>query len=253
MAAQDNAGQAPADTTVQSAAYDGDTVTASRFVGQEPLQAAGRQNQNQAEPDAPATSDQPDDFDRERAQALISKLRPFEKKAAQLEKALAEREAKLKEYEEASLTEQQKRERAYEEIRTHAEYLEAENRALKVDAAIEREALNAGAHYPDMIARLLTDVELEMDESGRPNTNSVRAAIRALKEERPALFQAGPDKAPGKSAPQPVAAGAAINAARSDTASGGIIYKDQLLDMNFWQSHRDEIMAAMASGRIKSR
>lgn len=125
-------------------------------------------------------------FDPERAKATIENLRGFEKKAKELEKAIAERDRKLQEIEDGKLSEMEKLNRRLSELETEKITWERERQEHRVGGAVREAAAKAGAVYPDAVYKLLDSSTLEFDADGNPK--NLEKVIEGLRGSYPAIF-----------------------------------------------------------------
>lgn len=168
-------------------------------------------------PPAPAAPPQTgDEWDPERAKATISKLREEEKRAKLLAKEKSDLEARLKQMEDAQLSEDQKREKAHQDALARAAELEQREAALaqqlkaeRLQNAVERAAgrdekdkngavKRPAFHAPDEAYALLNKDAIEYDEQGNPTNIDVLLVDLATK--RPHLVKAEPKASAGSPA-----------------------------------------------------
>lgn len=158
--------------------------------------------------------------------------RKLSAEAAAYRRRVRELEAKLREYEEAQMSEQERlRKRLAELEREQAEQLRhRQELVVRYEAMLAAQKL--GIVDPDAAYRLMDLAAIEFDDDGRPT--NVEAVMRQLLQQRPYL------------APQ-------SQLSPSNPATGGrpgFFTRSQLRDPKFFQEHRDEIMRAVAEGRI---
>ena len=140
-------------------------------------------------------------FDAERAKALIAKLR-LEAKSGK--KALSDAHKRLKEREDADLSETEKLRRELADLKLAREKDAMERQALRDEQAIYEAAVAHQAVKPRLLMRLIDRSEIEHDDDGKP-TNA-EALVKALLKDEPYLKgESGPQGVPGspKSAGQP--------------------------------------------------
>src|SRR5690606_24141858 len=116
-------------------------------------------------------------FDATRARQLITRLRPFEGQVAALRDELDQAKTKLKEFEDAQLTEQQKLVRDLEEANAHRQRLSEENTRLRAENALTL----AGCNAPELIAS-------QIPEDAIANTEKLNQVVTQLKGRYPTLF-----------------------------------------------------------------
>lgn len=162
----------------------------------------------------------------------VKKLRA---EAAEYRRRLRQLEEKVKAQEEATLSEAEKLQRRLSELEREREHLLAERRerAMRYEVAVAAQKL--GIVDPDAAVRLLDTSSLEFDESDRPV--NVEEALKALVKAKPYLV-----------APH-VSAGSPTNPA-TGTQRSATFTTSQIADRKFYEAHRDEIMKAVAEGRI---
>jgi hypothetical protein len=142
----------------------------------------------------PAASDPPaepdETFDAERAKALISKLRGFEKTAKDQAKELETLKAEKQKREEAELGEVERLKRKNAELEQRTQEREREVRDLRLRGSIERAARELAFADPQDAYDLLTARgALEFDEAGEPT--NVNEALRDLSSAKPYLLTSG--------------------------------------------------------------
>jgi hypothetical protein len=171
---------------------------------------------------------EPERFDAE----YVKRLRA---EAAEYRKRLRELEQTVKQHEEAKLSETERLQKRLAELEREqaAWQRERQERTLKYETMLAASRL--GIVDPEAAYRLLDLSKVEFDDDGNP-TNLDKALQELLKA-------------------KPYLAGHATAGAGSPTnpATGqqrGVFTADQLNDYRFWRQHRDEIMRAMAEGRV---
>jgi septal ring factor EnvC (AmiA/AmiB activator) len=177
---------------------------------QQPGQAPGDAEPQQPQPPPAAEGkdgqEAEDTFDAERAKALITKLRGFERQAKDQAKELETLKAEQKKREESELSELERSKRRIEELEQQTQEREREVRDLRLRGAIEREARELRFADPqDAHDLLLARNSLEFDEEGTPT--NLPKALKALAESKPYLVsQAQPPAPLTPSTPVPVGA-----------------------------------------------
>lgn len=167
----------------------------------------------------------------------VSELR---KEAAKYRTQVRDMEARLKEYEQAQLTEQERIAAERDELRAQLEQATTRSRRLALEGAVITAATRAGIIDPDVAVALVAG-QVSYDDDGNPV--GVNEAVTELVKARPYL--AGSTKTvPGAPAANP--------AKDRTTESGKRIYRQsELNDRKFYEAHRDDIMTAVAEGRIQ--
>lgn len=168
----------------------------------------------------PAASDPPgqeseETFDAERAKALISKLRSFERVSKDQAKELETLKAEQRKREEAELGEVERLKRKNAELEQKTQEREREVRDLRLRGAIERAARELSFADPQDAYDLLTARgALEFDEAGEPT--NVNDALKALSVSKPYLLASGATEQPPRPRPLPTSPRAAPQPAPAD-------------------------------------
>lgn len=142
------------------------------------------QTAQQSEAGAGAQTSDEEEWQPERAKNTITQLREREKTLA---KQLRDRETELKKLQDASKTEQERKDAELEELRALKTRYENERREQTTRAVFYKEAEKLGATKPDALFKLSEG--LELDEDGTPTNAS--AVLRELKKDYPMMFGAG--------------------------------------------------------------
>lgn len=151
------------------------------------LETSGAESQNT---EAPA-----EEFDPERAMALIQKLRSEARATA---KELKAAQDAIKQHEDAKLTEQERLQRELDALRSERDAIAREAFEAKANSAISAAAQAAGALRPDAIARLVDLAGFDGDNAGEL-VQAVKATYPELFAVRPGNVDAGAGK--GNAAP----------------------------------------------------
>jgi hypothetical protein len=122
-------------------------------------------------------------FDRDRAMATIDAQRKSEK---ELQGALAAANARLKEYEDAKLSEQDRATKRIAELESERDTLATTLQDINTRGAIERAASAAGAMYPDAVARVVDRSALVFGKDG--DITNMDAVMADTLKRYPALF-----------------------------------------------------------------
>ncbi len=173
---------------------------------------------------------------------LEAKLEQARNEAIAERKRRQEFEAKVKEFEDAKLSESERTTKALAESEARRTDLERQLQEMRVRAAIERKAGTAGIVDPEAAYRLLDHSALEYEDDGQPTAKSLEQAVAALVRDRPYLV--GQQAGAGGQRTSVMAPG------RSAGAAGGTFTASQLADREFYLAHRAEIEAAMREGRV---
>lgn len=192
--------------------------------GQEPHQESRGQ---EPRPDGQEPVDERFDAD------YVRKLRA---EAAEYRRRLRELEQTVKQHEEAKLSETERLQQRLAELEREqaAWQRERQEHTLRYETMLAASRL--GIVDPEAAYRLLDLTALEFDEDGRPQ--NLEQALKALLKARPYL--AGPPAA---------TAGSPTNPATGQ-ARAGTFTTSQVADRRFYEQHRDEILRALAEGRI---
>lgn len=121
-------------------------------------------------------------FDPDRAMRTIEHLRSFETQAKEQAKMIAELESKVKEHEDAKLSET-------ERLTNRVSELEAEKQTweqTRVSMMLEQAAARAGAAHPNAIPRLVDLSAVKYERDGTPR--NLDELIEKAKTEYPAMF-----------------------------------------------------------------
>jgi hypothetical protein len=127
----------------------------------------------------------------ERTRVILRANREAERKArrdaAALQKQLDEAQAKLKEVDDAKLSEQERAQKDLETARAERDRLHAENRRLLLQSTVERVAAKLGFADPeDAYAHVvLNPTRIEYGDDGAPT--NVESVLKALLEAKPHL------------------------------------------------------------------
>lgn len=144
--------------------------------------------------DAGAGDEEP--FDKSRAMSTIAKLRDEVKAGKGTAKELAEARARLKELEDAKLSDSEKQANRIRELEAENARLQGVTKATTIERAVRSEATKAGAIEPDAIADLLRGSnEAEFDKDG--NVTNAKALVDAAKARYPRMFGARVGSADG--------------------------------------------------------
>ena len=191
----------------------------------DPAQEATPPQEGTTEPAAPAED------------RTVTELR---KEAAKYRTQVRDMEARLKEYETAQLTEQERIAAERDDLRARLDEATARSRRLALESAVITAATRAGVIDPDVAVALVAG-QVSYDDDGAPV--GVEEAITELVKARPYLA-GGTKTVPGAPAANP--------AKDRTTESGKRVYRmSELNDRKFYEAHRDDIMAAVAEGRIQ--
>ncbi len=132
----------------------------------------------------------------------------YEKLVTKLRRENAEHRVKLKTFEdgertrsESQLTEQQRLQKAYDELASQHQAMLTEHQETKVRSSVERQARQLGVIDEDAAVRLLDWSELDYDDAGNPT--NVETLLKQLLKQRPYLVQGNGRPANGGGATNP--------------------------------------------------
>lgn len=199
-----------------------------------PTPQAGTQTET---PPAGAGSDggqEPKSFDAD----YVNKLRS---ESAGYRTRLKELEAKVKEHENAQLSETERLQQERDEARTRAETAlsTANQRLVAAEARVQAAALGIKPERIGAALRLADLSGVAVGDDGEADGTAVKSALEAVLKDLPEL------KAAGVPAPQV----GATNPARAQAGTGGFS-RSQLRDPQFYAANKDAIMRAFREGRI---
>lgn len=135
--------------------------------------------------DGAGTDDDGEPFDPARAKATIEKLRGFEKQSKAQERELAQARAKLRELEDAKLSETEKAQARVKELEAERESWQRERRELAARDAVMSEAEKLKAKFPSKVFKLIAS-DIEYTDDGKPT--NIPALLKATRDEFPELF-----------------------------------------------------------------
>lgn len=135
-------------------------------------------------------------FDADRAKALIAKLRNEVKAGKSTAKELEAAKKKLKDREDAELSETERLRLEVESLKKDRERVVQERQAMRDEQAIFAAAVKHQAVKPQLIVRLIDVSALEHDEDGKP-TNAESLVKELLKDEPYLKGEAGAQGVPG--------------------------------------------------------
>lgn len=98
-------------------------------------------------------------------------------------------EKKLSDHEKAQMTEKERAEANAREAITRAEAAEAELARLRLERAVESEASAQNFTTPADVMAFLDIKSLKLDDDGKPDTNSLKAAVKRVATEKPYLIK----------------------------------------------------------------
>lgn len=122
-------------------------------------------------------------------EAMGAELKRARREAAASRKAKEEAEAKVKQFEDEKLSEQERLQKKGAEDATAREKAEADLRDSRLERVAERLAVKAGITDPEDASLLVNRRLVEFGEDGQPTEDSVQAAVDDLKTRKPHLFK----------------------------------------------------------------
>jgi hypothetical protein len=144
----------------------------------------------------------------EEAQKIINRYlrdnRQHRESRRQAEERLAEAMAKVKEHEEAGLSELERRDRRIAELEELEKSWQSKYTKLQIGTAVRDEASTLGFIDPQAAYRLLDDEAIEYDKAGEPK--NIRQLLERLADSKPYLMAKAPSANGGdgrRSGPSP--------------------------------------------------
>lgn len=128
---------------------------------------------------------EPEEFDKDRAMALINKLRPFEKQAEAATKKAADLEARLKELEDRDKSEEEKRAERLAALESQTAADQIELQTLRLKTAVYAVAPTVGVADADLALAALDRSLVEYDTQGVPT--NITDVLTQLVEQKPIL------------------------------------------------------------------
>lgn len=159
---------------------------------------------------------------------------------AKWRRQVRELEAKIKAFEDAQLSEQERTVKERDELAARLASAEADLRNTRIQQAIVAEAARQQIVDPEAASMFLRD-RLELDDQGYPV--GVAEAVTELLKDRPYLSGSGRTPVPTAPAANPPGS--------KEPADGRVFTVEQLEDREFWNANKNEIMRALAEGRIQ--
>jgi len=168
----------------------------------------------------------------------VSKLRA---EAAAHRKEASELKSKVKEFEDAKLSETERLTKAAQEAQDLARTASEKASQRITRALLIAEASTLGFADPADATALIDARSIERDEDGEPT--NLEKLLGDLAKAKPYLLggESGTNRSPHVGATNP---------ARTGVRSGSSFTTSQIADRAFWTANREAIMAAMREGRI---
>ena len=170
-----------------------------------------------------------------------SELERARREAAGYRKRASEAEAELKALRDAELSEQERLTQERDVLRQSLAQAEERYRSTVIESAVVSEAARMGVVDPAAAAVFLHG-QVTLDDDGKPV--GVTDALTGLLEAKPYLRAPGP-AVPAMSSANPPAG------AQQRSPEGQTFTREQVADRDFYRKHRDEIVKALAEGRIE--
>lgn len=226
-------GETPATTSTNAAPTNGQTPSAPPT----------------AHPQDPTTStpgetpEGEEEFDRERAMKTIRTLREEAKAAVKQLKEMDQLRARVKEIDDAKLSEQERLTKRASELEQQLSQTQKQAQERINRYEVQLQASKLGIVDPDAAVKLLDWDRLEYADDGTPT--DVAAALKALIADRPYLAGQPQGQQPAQPRTSPT------NGATRPDARGQRTYtRAELTDYNFYAKNREDIQAAYREGRI---
>lgn len=112
----------------------------------------------------------------------------FVEESKKYRKRAQDAEKKVSEFERTQMTEKERAEATAKEAVTRAEAAEAELAQLRMERAIEAEATSQKFTNPADVIAFLDIKSLKLDDDGKPDTNSLKAAVKRVADAKPYLL-----------------------------------------------------------------
>lgn len=181
--------------------------------GQEPAAAAQdataattNATSTQQAQDGATTAKQQETFDAKYVGDLRNEAASHRTRAKKAEDDLAAAQAKLKEYEDRDLTDQQRRDRDAADTKAQLESLQAEQRAMvaerrELNLRIAALSIAGGLNIidPELAMLAMARDAITFDDAGQPKRETVEQALKALVEAKPYLVRQATTQATGGS------------------------------------------------------
>lgn len=187
-------------------------------------------------------------FDRDRAMATIRKLREEAKAAVKQLKEVDALKARLQEYDDAKLTEQERTAKRLQQLEAELEFERTERRERTNRYEVQLRAAALGIVDPDAAVKLLDWGRLEYDADGAPK--DVDAALKELLTQRPYL--GGQSMAAQQQVPAGPQTAATNGATRTPAGQPRVYTAADLANREFYLAHRDDIIRAYREGRVRN-
>lgn len=113
----------------------------------------------------------------------------FVEESKRYRKRAQDAEKKVTEFERTQMTDKERAEAKEKEATTRAERAEAELAQLRVERAVETEATSQNFTNPSDVMAFLDIKALKLDDDGKPDTNSLKAAVKRVATEKPYLIK----------------------------------------------------------------
>lgn len=189
------------------------------------------------------------EYDESRARALIDNLREAEKLAktqgAQARTELQQAQAKLKEYEDAKLSTEQRQTRDLDEYKDKVTAYESRMREMALWNEVLAESASLNIIDPRAAAKLLDSKAIKYGDDGEPT--NVREELEKLLKDAPYLKKAEG----GVVNTRTTAATSTANPPRTDATQKPTFKSSEIGDVKFWDANKDAILTAMREGRIE--
>ena len=192
-------------------------------------------------PTTPETGEGEEEFDKDRAMKTIRTLREEAKAAVKQIKEMETLRARVKEIDDAKLSEQERLTKRAEEAETKLTQAQRQTQDRINRYEVQLQASRLGIVDPDAAVKLLDWDRLEYAADGTPK--DVDAALKALIADRPYLAAAQQQRAASQ-------ASATNGATRQATPGSRTYQRAELDDYAFYSKNREDIQLAYKEGRI---
>ncbi|MHB8398437.1 MAG: phage scaffolding protein [Candidatus Limnocylindrales bacterium] len=157
---------------------------------------------------------------------------------AEAEKRAKSAEDELKKLRDANLSDAEKRDKRLVELEREQLTWQRERQEITLSSSVERIASRLGFADPADALGLLDHSAIEFEDTGAPK--NLDALLGALLKAKPYLAAASSR-----------ASGSYDQGVRGGPQGGAIFTTTQVGDRAFWNANKDEIMRAMAEGRVR--
>lgn len=122
---------------------------------------------------------------------------------------LAQAQARIRELEQANLSDAERRDRRLSELEAERTTWETERQAMILRNTVWQEATKAGAMYPDLVVQAVNPASVKWAKDGQPE--NVAEVVAKARTDYPALFRVAQGSADGGAGQGAPAGGATMN------------------------------------------